>query len=146
MKPVLVTGCFDAIHYAHVELFKFASRFGQQVHVGINSDASVRKLKGEGRPVFNEQQRIKVLESIRYVSWAYVLEGEDAAAELESGDYGYWVFGAEYTLSDISERCREAVRFHGIKIRKPKVRLPASSTALLKTIDLRSNSWADGHA
>jgi D-beta-D-heptose 7-phosphate kinase/D-beta-D-heptose 1-phosphate adenosyltransferase len=71
---IFTNGCFDILHLGHVQLLEFCASLGGEVVVGINSDASVRKLKGEERPVNNETTRKKILESIRYVSRVHIFD------------------------------------------------------------------------
>lgn len=65
-KIIFTNGCFDVLHLGHVSLLEYCSSLGEVI-VGINSDKSVRQLKGESRPINGQEARIKVLESIRYV-------------------------------------------------------------------------------
>jgi D-sedoheptulose 7-phosphate isomerase len=67
MKIVFTNGCFDLIHPGHIELLKEASQYGDHLIVGINSDESVRTIKGEGRPILNQEDRANILRSIVYV-------------------------------------------------------------------------------
>jgi len=60
-------GCFDVIHAGHVQLLRRAKALGSRLIVGINTDESVRRLKGNGRPVSSLAERVLVLESIRWV-------------------------------------------------------------------------------
>ena len=69
---VFTNGCFDLIHGGHVALFRKAKRLGNVLVVGLNTDASVRRLKGPGRPVFPLRERLEVLaafEDVDYVTW-----------------------------------------------------------------------------
>jgi len=85
---IFTNGCFDRIHVGHIRLLKYChdiclreSPFGFNFIVGINSDESVRRLKGPDRPVYPLQYRVEVLESICYVNWIEVFE-EDTPLEL----------------------------------------------------------------
>jgi rfaE bifunctional protein nucleotidyltransferase chain/domain len=75
-KPIVFTnGCFDIIHVGHISLLEFAANYGQVV-VGLNSDLSVKKIKGNSRPINSEIDRMKVLRSIRAVSEVILFEEE----------------------------------------------------------------------
>ncbi len=78
---VFTNGCFDIIHRGHVEYLSQARALGSSLVVGLNSDASVRRLKGEGRPVNNENDRAFVLGSLKCVD-AVIIFGEDTPYEL----------------------------------------------------------------
>lgn len=66
-KVVFTNGCFDILHRGHVELLKYCHELGDSVIVGLNSDNSIKRIKGEHRPVNTEKDRKFMLESIKYV-------------------------------------------------------------------------------
>ena len=78
---VFTNGCFDLLHIGHIELLKYAKGLGDYLVVGINSDNSVKKLKGSYRPINNELTRKTILESIKYVDEVIVFN-EDTPIEL----------------------------------------------------------------
>ncbi len=80
-KVVFSNGCFDLLHAGHVEYLQAARRLGDVLLIGLNSDASVRRLKGPGRPVCPEEDRATVLSALQVVD-ALTLFDEDTPAEL----------------------------------------------------------------
>jgi rfaE bifunctional protein nucleotidyltransferase chain/domain len=69
---VFTNGCFDLIHAGHIRLFDFAKRRGDVLIVALNSDASIRRLKGPSRPVFPLRERLEILSAVAdidYVTW-----------------------------------------------------------------------------
>ena len=64
---VFTNGCFDLLHCGHLRIFQYAKSIGNHVVVGINSGASVRDIKGHGRPIIGQSERKEMVESIRYV-------------------------------------------------------------------------------
>ena len=80
-KVVFTNGCFDIIHLGHVEYLAKAAAHGNQLVIGLNSDASVKRLKGPSRPVQDENTRAMVLASFSFVS-KVVLFDEDTPFEL----------------------------------------------------------------
>ena len=80
-KTVVTTnGCFDLLHVGHVRFLKAARNKGDVLIVGLNTDASVRKLKGEKRPIQNEDDRAEILASLECVDFV-CLFGEDTPVE-----------------------------------------------------------------
>lgn len=73
-KVIFTNGCFDILHKGHIELLKFCKSLGNFVIVGVNSDKSVKRLKGEARPVNSENDRVDILKAIRYVDYVVVFE------------------------------------------------------------------------
>jgi len=80
-KIVFTNGCFDILHQGHIKLLLSAAELGNKLVVGLNTDASVRKLKGENRPVNNEYSRALVMASQLFVD-AVCLFDEDTPLEL----------------------------------------------------------------
>ena len=68
VKVVLVGGCFDILHYGHISFLEKAKSLGDCLIVALESDENVKKLKGPGRPIHNQNQRKKMLESLRFVN------------------------------------------------------------------------------
>lgn len=80
-KVVFTNGCFDILHLGHIEYLSKAHDLGDYLVIGVNTDDSVRRLKGAGRPVQDEKTRAMVLASLRFVD-AIVLFDEDTPLEL----------------------------------------------------------------
>ena len=81
LKIVFTNGCFDLVHHGHVQYLEFARSQGDRLVVGLNSDASVRRLKGAPRPLVPERQRARVLAGLMAVDYVVVF-GEDTPAAL----------------------------------------------------------------
>jgi D-beta-D-heptose 7-phosphate kinase/D-beta-D-heptose 1-phosphate adenosyltransferase len=67
-KTVFTNGCFDIIHRGHIELLEKSKDLGDRLVVGLNSDESIKRLKGVDRPIMNQEDRKKTLESLRFVN------------------------------------------------------------------------------
>tara|TARA_A100001011_G_scaffold357525_1_gene402466 strand:+ start:193 stop:588 length:396 start_codon:yes stop_codon:yes gene_type:complete len=66
-KVIFTNGCFDILHRGHIELLKYCKSIGNKVVVGLNSDESVKRLKGDNRPINSQGDRKFMLQSIKYV-------------------------------------------------------------------------------
>jgi cytidyltransferase-like protein len=73
-KKVIVTGCYDWLHTGHIRFFEEVSELGD-LYVAVGNDANVRLLKGEGHPMFNEELRRYMVQSVRYVKQAVLTKG-----------------------------------------------------------------------
>ena len=104
MTFVFTNGCFDLIHPGHVALLREARKQGHFLMVGINSDRSVRGLKGKGRPVQNEADRAEVLAAMRDVDAVVVFDEETPAKIVEALEPDVLVKGGDYTLEDVVGR------------------------------------------
>ena len=100
---VFTNGCFDILHAGHVRYLTAAGGLGDILIVGLNSDASVRKLKGEGRPVNPAADRAEVLAGLRAVDHVVVFD-EDTAEELVRRlQPDIYVKGGDYSLDRLPE-------------------------------------------
>jgi D-beta-D-heptose 7-phosphate kinase/D-beta-D-heptose 1-phosphate adenosyltransferase len=110
-KIVFTNGCFDIIHHGHVDSLMKSSEYGTRLIVGLNSDESVRKLKGKGRPVLNVEARANMLAAFVFVD-AVIIFGEETPAELISRILpDVLLKGKEYELYEIAGH--ETVLEHG---------------------------------
>ncbi|NNG27692.1 MAG: D-glycero-beta-D-manno-heptose 1-phosphate adenylyltransferase [Ignavibacteriaceae bacterium] len=80
-KVVFTNGCFDLIHAGHIDYLNKAKALGDVLIVGLNSDYSVKRIKGEKRPIINEDERAEIISNIKPVDYV-VLFDEDTPAEL----------------------------------------------------------------
>ena len=114
-RVVFTNGCFDALHPGHVEHLAQAKALGDVLVVGLNSDASVRRLKGAGRPLVPEDDRAAVLAALRSVD-AVTLFDQDTPLELISALLpDVLVKGGDYDLDGIVGR--EVVQEAGGEVR-----------------------------
>ena len=101
MKIVFTNGCFDILHRGHLELLKFCKTLGDQVIVGLNSDNSVRLLKGEDRPIFKQSDRKALLEEMKCVDKVIIFEEETPYNLIKSINPDVIVKGGDYTIDDV---------------------------------------------
>jgi len=101
---VFTNGVFDILHTGHIELLNFAKSLGNKLIVGINSDASVKKLKGESRPINNQDDRKKILESLNVVDQVIIFDNIDPHDLRESLSPNVLVKGGEWTKEEVRER------------------------------------------
>ena len=99
-KLVFTNGCFDILHVGHVKLLEYCSTLGEVV-VGLNSDASVKRLKGANRPVNEQDSRKTVFESLRFVSQVLIFD-EDTPYNLISVLKPDWIVkGGDYNPTEV---------------------------------------------
>src|SRR3972149_2118895 len=78
---VFTNGCFDILHAGHVGYLADSKKFGDFLIVGLNSDSSVRRIKGKGRPIFNQEERAEALSGLKCVNGVIIFD-EDTPMEL----------------------------------------------------------------
>ena len=97
---VFTNGCFDVLHRGHVELFKYCKSLGRVV-VGLNSDKSVKALKGNGRPFFSELDRKFMLESCKYVDEVTIFDEPTPHELIKKLKPDIIVKGGDYKEKDV---------------------------------------------
>lgn len=100
-KIVFTNGCFDILHRGHVAYLNEARALGDVLVVGLNSDASVKRLKGEERPINNEQDRKFVLENLKAVDFVEIFEEDTPLKLIESVSPGILVKGGDWKPEQI---------------------------------------------
>ena len=100
-KVVFTNGCFDIVHRGHLELLKYCSTLGKVV-VGLNSDQSVKKLKGSNRPFFSQEDRKFMLQSLKYVDQVIIFNQETPLQLIENLRPDFIVKGGDYTPGQVA--------------------------------------------
>ena len=114
MDIIWSNGCYDILHRGHLELLKYARSLGDKLVVGIDSDKKVRKSKGEGRPVNNQDDRKFFLESLIYVDEVVIFNTAEALeGRIESMRPKFIVIGSDYKDRKVvgGEHARSGVKF-----------------------------------
>lgn len=103
-KFVFTNGVFDILHVGHVRYLETARTLGDALVVAINSDASVRELKGAGRPLINQDERAEILAALRAVSYVSVFDDVSPRSLIAELRPDVLVKGGDYALDDIHGR------------------------------------------
>jgi rfaE bifunctional protein nucleotidyltransferase chain/domain/rfaE bifunctional protein kinase chain/domain len=102
-RLVATGGCFDLLHSGHLSLLQQARALGDALLVCVNSDESVRRRKGPGRPIVPAADRIALLEALEPVDAVIMFDEDTPATLLETVRPDVWVKGGDYTLNDLPE-------------------------------------------
>ena len=100
-KIVFTNGCFDLLHKGHRDLIEQSFSFGDILIVGLNSDESVKRLKGEGRPMQNEVKRKNALLNTGYVNEVYIFDDDTPLELINLIKPDILVKGGDYTPNEI---------------------------------------------
>lgn len=131
---VFTNGCFDIIHHGHVDSLLNSASFGTRLIVGLNSDESVRHLKGEGHPVLDVNARSKMMAAFIFVD-AVIVFGEDTPANLISKILpNVLVKGKEYALEEIAGH--DVVLENGGKVERLELVPGISTSEMIRRIKM----------
>jgi D-beta-D-heptose 7-phosphate kinase/D-beta-D-heptose 1-phosphate adenosyltransferase len=100
-RIVFTNGCFDLIHLGHVKYFQFAKAQGDLLVVGVNTDASIRRLKGPKRPIINEGDRVSVLEELESIDYLVRFDEDTPRELIEAIRPDVLVKGADYQKEQV---------------------------------------------
>jgi len=103
-KLVFTNGVFDILHVGHVRYLEQARAFGDALLVAINSDRTVRELKGEGRPLMNEHERAEILAALRMVDYVTIFDNVSPRSLIAQLLPEVLIKGGDYSLDEIHGR------------------------------------------
>jgi len=129
-KVVFTNGCFDLLHPGHIKILYEAKQKGDILIVGLNSDKSVKKIKGKGRPILNERARASILSAIGYVDYIVLFDAPTPHTLIRTLKPDYLVKGADWNSRQIVGA--SLVASWGGKVCRVKLRKGFSTTALIK--------------
>ena len=133
-KKVIVTGCFDWFHSGHVRFFEEVSELGD-LYVVIGNDDNVQLLKGQGHPLFPQDERRYIVDSIRFVRQALIASGSgwlDAAPEIEKIEPDIYAVNQDGDRPQKREFCAAHGLEYMVLARKPREGLPRRESRVLR--------------
>lgn len=144
-KLVMTNGCFDVLHPGHIYYLARARKLGDALLVALNSDASVRALKGMGRPVRNQRERMLMLAALEMVDYVVVFPQVSAEKILKAVAPDVYVKGGDYTPATLNRGEVTAVRDRGGRVRILPVLEGYSTTSFLRKLEQagRGRVWVD---
>ena len=113
---MVTNGCFDLLHRGHVTYLECARALGDALLIGVNSDASVRELKGAYRPINNESDRAFVLAALQCVDAVCVFTDKTALRFLSTVQPDIYAKGGDYTIDTINQEERRLIEQLGGKV------------------------------
>lgn len=131
-RVVFTNGCFDLLHAGHVRYLQAARALGERLVVGLNSDRSVRELKGPGRPLTAEAERAEVLAALRCVDAVLIFDEATASPTILALRPDVYAKGGDYRPETLPET--PAAREVGAAIQLLPFHEGRSTTALIETI------------
>jgi D-beta-D-heptose 7-phosphate kinase / D-beta-D-heptose 1-phosphate adenosyltransferase len=129
---VFTNGCFDLIHGGHIEFLQKAKALGDILVVGLNSDQSVRGIKGDGRPIKTQQERANILSALRYVDYITIFNESTPANLISEIRPDILVKGNDYAMDEVVGR--EIVEGYGARVELIPIVKGLSTTSTVEQI------------
>jgi len=137
-KTVVATnGCFDILHVGHVRYLQKTKSFADYSLILLNSDKSVRSIKGEGRPVNNENDRAEILTALSCVDFVVLFDEDSPAALLDEIKPNVYTKGADYNMETLPER--EIMKKNNIRVEFIEFVDGKSTTNIINKIEQNQN-------
>jgi len=134
---VFTNGCFDILHAGHVRYLQAARELGDCLIVGLNSDSSVRALKGPTRPINNEDDRVEVLSALSAVDYVVIFADNTAERLVTEIEPAFYVKGGDYNVKELPE-AQIVAKYGGKTVLIPEVVGKSSSNIIKKLRSIES--------
>ncbi len=131
-KVVFTNGCFDLVHAGHVRYLERARKLGDLLVVGVNTDASVRRLKGEGRPILPLRERVTILGALAAVDYVVPFSEDTPAALIRALVPNVLVKGADWKPGAIVGRTEVLAK--GGRVRRIAMQSALSTSQIIRRI------------
>ena len=131
-KIVFTNGCFDLLHYGHAKYLEEARNKGDILIVGINSDASIRRIKGEKRPVVEEKSRMRLVAALESVDFVVLFKEDTPLNTIKKIRPDILIKGADWKKQDIVGA--DVIKSYGGRVSTIKLVKGLSTTNLIKII------------
>jgi D-beta-D-heptose 7-phosphate kinase/D-beta-D-heptose 1-phosphate adenosyltransferase len=131
-RIVFTNGCFDILHYGHAKYLEDAKAEGDILVVGVNSDSSIRKIKGKTRPIVDEVNRVKLLAALESIDFLTLFKETTPLKVIEAVKPDILIKGADWDKAKIVGN--DFVKAYGGKVKTIKLVKGLSTTNLIKKI------------
>ncbi len=132
-KVVFTNGCFDILHVGHIAYLRKAKSFGDVLIVGMNSDSSVKRLNGKGRPIVNEKDRADVLSELMCVDYVVLFNDDTPYTLIKRLRPDVLVKGSDWKIDEIVGK--DVLDSYGGVVRRARFVKGRSSTNVIKKIE-----------
>lgn len=131
-KIVFTNGCFDILHTGHIRYLKKAKSLGDILVIGLNTDKSVRKIKGKSRPIIPEGERAELLEALSFVDYIVLFSDPTPLQLIEKIKPDFLVKGADWKKGEIVGE--EVLKQYGGKVRRITLTKGKSTTNIIEKV------------
>ena len=134
---VFTNGCFDLVHPGHIKLLKQARKSGDILILGLNSDSSIKKIKGPLRPILNQNDRVEIFSSMEFIDYIVIFNEATPLNLIKEIKPDVLIKGGDWQKENIVGQ--EFVRSYGGKVKRIKIKKGYSTSALISKIQRLKN-------
>ena len=132
-KTVFTNGCFDVLHVGHTRYLKASKQYGDILVIGLNSDNSVKKIKGNSRPINSEFDRAEILSELNFVDYVVIFDEASPSQLIDEIKPDIYTKGADYTMETLPEAF--VVKKNNIKVHFINFIEGKSTTSIINKIN-----------
>ena len=130
----MTNGCFDIFHLGHLQLINFSKSLGDELFIAINSDFSIKKLKGPSRPILDQKYRLKFISSIPGVTKAEIFKDTNCSNIIRKWRPDIYVKSSDYELNSLNKNEKTALEEVGSIIKFMEITEEVSSSSIISKI------------
>tara|TARA_A100001035_G_scaffold241222_1_gene207078 strand:+ start:329 stop:739 length:411 start_codon:yes stop_codon:yes gene_type:complete len=135
----MTNGCFDIFHLGHLEMLNFARSLGEELFIAINSDLSIKKLKGNGRPILEEDYRLSFLNALPFVTKAQIFNDKRCTELIYKWKPDIYIKSSDYNLENLDKSEKKALEDINCEIRFMEIKTNISTSSIINKIKIKSN-------
>ena len=136
---VMTNGCFDIFHLGHLEMLNFARSLGEELFIAINSDLSIKKLKGNDRPILEEDYRLSFLNALPFVTKAQIFNDKRCTELIYKWKPDIYIKSSDYNLENLDKSEKKALEDINCEIRFMEIKTNISTSSIINKIKIKSN-------
>ena len=131
---VMTNGCFDIFHIGHLQLINYSKNLGDELFIAINSDASIKSLKGDNRPIMSEDYRLNFIRKISGVSHAEIFNEKDCTELVYKWKPNIYVKSSDYNINSLNKKEKKALLDIKADIKFMKITEDISTSKIISKI------------
>ena len=131
---VMTNGRFDIFHLGHLQMLNYAASLGDQLFVALNSDKSIKKLKGESRPIFDQEYRLSFISSLPFVTEARIFESKRCVDLILEWSPNIYLKSSDYNLNNLDKSEKQALMDINCDIEFMDIRTNISTSSIINRI------------
>ncbi len=134
----MTNGCFDVFHLGHLEMLNYANSLGDELFVAINSDKSIKELKGSNRPIMDEDYRLKFISSLPFIKKAKLFNSKRCTDLIYEWEPDIYIKSSDYNMESIDKSEKKALLSLNCKIKFMKIKTKISTSSIINKIKLNN--------
>ena len=131
---VMTNGCFDIFHIGHLQLINYSKKLGDELFIAINSDQSIKSLKGQSRPIMSENYRLSFIRNLSCVNHAEIFNETDCTELVYKWKPNIYVKSSDYNMNSLNKKEKKALQDIKAEIKFMKITENISTSKIISKI------------